>query len=283
MGKDRNVLPTQRTNKDMHFSDPDICKFFICGFCPSELFTNTKSDLGPCGKNHDENARQQFQDSPKKSTYPFEREFIRYLERLVDDLDRKIKKGHDRLDVQDDKDEIPLTAENAEKVTIISNKIQSLLTQIEAFGEEGKVDESQQLMAVVDKLKDEKEQVIASNDTRLLSSQEKRMKVCDVCGAFLVVGDTEKRMQSHLDGKQHQGFALIRRTISEYKKNHKDDAYDSDKDRRRDRGDGRDRHNNRERGGYTRDERYSRGSGEKRDRYNRDDRERDRKRSRDSY
>jgi hypothetical protein len=43
------------------------------------------------------------------------------------------------------------------------------------------------------------------------------MKVCDVCGAFLVVGDTEKRMQSHLEGKQHQGFALIRRTIQEYK------------------------------------------------------------------
>ena len=43
------------------------------------------------------------------------------------------------------------------------------------------------------------------------------MKVCDICGAFLVVGDTDKRTASHLDGKQHQGFDLLRKTISEYK------------------------------------------------------------------
>jgi len=23
-----------------------VCKFFLCGFCPSELFTNTRSDVG---------------------------------------------------------------------------------------------------------------------------------------------------------------------------------------------------------------------------------------------
>jgi len=208
---------------------------------------------------------------------------------LVDDLDRKIKKGHDRLDVLDDKAEIALTPENAERVQNISNKIQTLLAQIEQFGEDGKVAESQQLMLVVDKLKEEKEQVINSNDTRLMSSTEKRMKVCDVCGAFLVVGDTEKRMQSHLDGKQHQGFALIRRTISEYKKLHKDDpAYDSDKERKGGRGDrggdrgdrGGDRDRYRDKDRYPRDDRYSR-SGDKRDSYYRDDR--DKKRSRDSY
>jgi hypothetical protein len=43
------------------------------------------------------------------------------------------------------------------------------------------------------------------------------MKVCDICGAFLVVGDTDKRASSHLEGKQHQGFALIRKKITELK------------------------------------------------------------------
>jgi hypothetical protein len=41
------------------------------------------------------------------------------------------------------------------------------------------------------------------------------MKVCDVCGAFLVVGDTEKRTTSHIEGKQHIGYALIRKKIEE--------------------------------------------------------------------
>jgi hypothetical protein len=289
MGKERNAPLSKRTNKDAHFSDPDVCKPFICGFCPNELFTNTKSDLGPCTKSHDDNIRIMYQEARDKDKYPYQKEFIRTLEHLVDDLDRRIKKGHDRLDVQDDSAEIPLTAENAEKVRTISAKIQDLLAKVESFGEEGKIDESQQLMLVVDKLKAEKEQVIQSNDIRPISSQEKRMKVCDICGAFLVVGDTDKRIQSHLEGKQHQGYALIRRTIQDYRKAHPNDEYDSDKDRRRDSRGGRDVRDNR--GNRDRD-RYSRGGGEKRDRYsgggNRDryDRDRDsrdRKRSRDSY
>jgi hypothetical protein len=217
MGKERNALPANRSNRDAHFSDPDVCKFFICGFCPNELFTNTKSDLGACTKSHDEYLKQMYHESPKKNQYPYERDFIHYLERLIDDLDRRIKRGHDRLDVQDDKAEIPLTVENAEKVRSISERIQILLAQIEDLGEEGKVDESQQLMKLVDKLKEEKEHIIQSNDNRPLSANEKRMKVCEICGAFLVVGDTEKRMMSHLDGKQHQGFALIRKTVADYK------------------------------------------------------------------
>lgn len=23
-----------------------VCKYYLCGFCPAELFTNTRSDLG---------------------------------------------------------------------------------------------------------------------------------------------------------------------------------------------------------------------------------------------
>jgi len=189
------------------------------------------------------------------------------------------------LDVQDDKAEIPLTVENAEKVRTISERIQILLAQIEDLGEEGKVDESQQLMKLVDKLKEEKEHIIQSNDNRPLSANEKRMKVCEICGAFLVVGDTEKRMMSHLDGKQHQGFALIRKTVADYKIIHKEeDPRREEKERRRSGERDRDREKFRDR-----ENRYSLGRGEKRDRY-RDDRERerdrdprDRKRTRDSY
>jgi hypothetical protein len=42
------------------------------------------------------------------------------------------------------------------------------------------------------------------------------MKVCEVCGAFLVVGDTQQRVIAHIEGKQHAGFALVRKTLEEY-------------------------------------------------------------------
>lgn len=28
------------------FEDEDVCKFYLAGFCPNELFINTKADLG---------------------------------------------------------------------------------------------------------------------------------------------------------------------------------------------------------------------------------------------
>lgn len=34
-----------------------VCKYFLCGFCPSSLFANTKSDLGECRNLHDEKLR----------------------------------------------------------------------------------------------------------------------------------------------------------------------------------------------------------------------------------
>ena len=42
-------------------------------------------------------------------------------------------------------------------------------------------------------------------------------EICDVCGCFLIIGDTQARMDAHLMGKQHMGFARIRSKIVELK------------------------------------------------------------------
>ncbi len=52
LGADRNLLPEEKNNKQKHFDDDRVCKFFLCGFCPHELFVNTKSDH--LGKKKDE-------------------------------------------------------------------------------------------------------------------------------------------------------------------------------------------------------------------------------------
>ena len=43
------------------------------------------------------------------------------------------------------------------------------------------------------------------------------MELCDVCGSFLVIGDTQSRVDAHLLGKQHLGFARIRSAIADLK------------------------------------------------------------------
>ena len=42
MGKDRNEI---KVDKDEDF-DPSNCPYYLYDFCPHELFTNTKADLG---------------------------------------------------------------------------------------------------------------------------------------------------------------------------------------------------------------------------------------------
>lgn len=44
-----------------------------------------------------------------------------------------------------------------------------------------------------------------------------KMELCDVCGSFLVIGDTQSRVDAHLLGKQHIGFARIRTAIADLK------------------------------------------------------------------
>lgn len=44
---------------------------------------------------------------------------------------------------------------------------------------------------------------------------EKQMEVCEVCGAFLIVGDVQQRIEDHLMGKQHLGFSKLRKAIEE--------------------------------------------------------------------
>ena len=36
-----------------HYTDPRVCRRYLAGICPHELFANTRMDIGPCDKLHD--------------------------------------------------------------------------------------------------------------------------------------------------------------------------------------------------------------------------------------
>jgi hypothetical protein len=51
----------------------------------------------------------------------------------------------------------------------------------------------------------------------LMIPQEKKMELCEQCGSFLVTNDVLERTQSHVTGKQHIGYGLVRDFLAEYK------------------------------------------------------------------
>ena len=59
----------------------------------------------------------------------------------------------------------------------------------------------------------------SQNDKVLMLAQEKKMALCEICGSFLVANDAAERTQSHITGKQHIGYGMVRDFIDEYKVN----------------------------------------------------------------
>lgn len=62
------------------------------------------------------------------------------------------------------------------------------------------------------------------------TSTEKQMEVCEVCGAFLIVGDAQQRLEDHLTGKQHMGYSKLRKAVDEmYEKRRNLDREEDDR------------------------------------------------------
>jgi len=220
LGPDRNKLSDQGGGFGINFEDEAVCRYFLVGFCPYQQFLNTKSDLGACSKRyHDERMRERFQseaDSRMKET--FEREFLQLLDKLVSDLERKLRRGKDRLDIKSNDPMAALNPANdefEEKRTLLDLEIKEKLARVEKLGEEGLITEAQQLMADVERAKMDLERLRQQEAENPSYRLEKRMEVCQTCGAFLIIGDAQKRIEAHFEGRQHNGWARIRQTLEE--------------------------------------------------------------------
>lgn len=61
------------------------------------------------------------------------------------------------------------------------------------------------------------EKTALTQNDKLALTQEKKMALCEICGSFLVANDAAERIQSHVTGKQHIGYGMVRDFINEYK------------------------------------------------------------------
>ncbi|CAG9133390.1 hypothetical protein JYU34_012386 [Plutella xylostella] len=222
MGRHRNTNPNEKIKKP-NWEDPEYCKYYMVKFCPHDLFVNTRADLGACPKVHDDEVKELFEkaeSSYKKSQYV--EEFLRFCRHMINDVERKIQKGKQRLELMNSKPEGPpmtqaQTEKNQEQVKLLSEKVTSLMRDAEEAGTRGDIEQAQGLMKLCDRLKEEKDSLIKQQENshwsmtaEMAAAQEKQMEVCPVCGAFLIVGDAQQRIDDHLSGKQHVGYFKLR-------------------------------------------------------------------------
>ncbi|KAA8533867.1 hypothetical protein F0562_031384 [Nyssa sinensis] len=223
MGSARNLTEEEKKGyKEITWDDKEVCGSYMVQFCPHDLFVNTRSDLGPCPKVHDDKLKESFEKSPRHDSYVprFEAELAHFCEKLVMDLDRRVRRGRGRLAQEVEvPPPAPISGEKSEQLSVLEEKIKNLLEQVESLGEAGKVDEAEALMRKVETLNAEKTALTQQpqNDSVLMLAQEKKMALCEICGSFLIANDAAERTQSHITGKQHIGYGMVRDFLTEYK------------------------------------------------------------------
>lgn len=272
MGKNRNVAPGASINQ-VKYSDEDVCKYYLVEFCPHDLFVNTRADLGPCTKVHDDELKKQYQKSSRFGRLGYEEDYERFLKSLLNEVERKIKRGNERLkltqsDSTSDKKN-PLDIKK-EKVAELKEKINALIKEAESLGEEGRIEEAQETLERCETFKAECKTLETQLEIALHNAETKQMEVCNVCGSFLIVNDAQSRIEEHNSGKQHQGYAKLRSALEDIRKKRLEAIEKREKEREardKEREKERDRHRDHHRDRSSRDR--------SRDRYR--DRDRDRR------
>jgi len=224
MGAQRNHDMDELERKS--WKDSDVCKHFLVSFCPYDLFLGTKNDLGLCKKLHEEHLRQTYRSEAKSRTRAkYERRFLDFLDDLTSSLDQKIRRAEERLSEKLDEPEEILTPDDVlteqQKVRLkeIENEIGRKNIKMERCGNEGRVEEAQQLLVETEKLQLEHKQLQEQAQVVLRNSTHERpLKTCEICGAFVDRVDPSRTL-NHESGRTHQGFLKVREKAEELKEN----------------------------------------------------------------
>lgn len=215
MGDNLMSMPgTAPKQASLTITDPKVCRPYLVGSCPHDLFTNTKQDLGACPKSHQANLREEYQaaSDQQKREWGFEFDYWREIGKFVGDCDRRIETAQRRLEKTPD--EIRQTNALLKTISDLTSNINVGLEEIEALTEVGSVNQAVLQFHDIRLLKmqkDDKERELKALSETSGPSGHQKLQVCDVCGAYLSRLDNDRRLADHFFGKMHLGYANMRK------------------------------------------------------------------------
>ncbi|ESO84945.1 hypothetical protein LOTGIDRAFT_168201 [Lottia gigantea] len=218
------LMGTARDGEGQHkekFDGPRVCKSFLLACCPNDILASTRMDLGECAKIHDLALRADYEAAAKTKDYYYDIDAMEHLQNFIADCDRKMELAKKRL--KETQEELSEDANSkAEKILQLGEQIGVTLAKAEELGAEGNVEESLIYMQKVEELKAKKsaEEQEYRNQMPASSYQQQKLRVCEVCGAYLGIHDNDRRLADHFGGKLHLGFISIREKLDELQVTH---------------------------------------------------------------
>ncbi|XP_066546453.1 putative RNA-binding protein Luc7-like 1 isoform X2 [Amia ocellicauda] len=210
---------SDETRQRVKFTDERVCKSHLLNCCPHDILAGTRMDLGECSKIHDLALRADYEIASKDRDLFFELDAVDHLESFIADCDRRTELAKKRL--AETQEEISAeVAAKAEKVHELNEEIGKLLAKAEQLGAEGNVDEAQKVLQEVEKVRSRKREAEEEyrNSMPASSFQQQKLRVCEVCSAYLGLHDNDRRLADHFGGKLHLGFIQIREKLEQLKK-----------------------------------------------------------------
>ncbi|WEJ93855.1 splicing factor [Yamadazyma tenuis] len=195
MGNDSLISPVVRRRMP-EITSHKVCKSFLVGTCPYDLFVGTKQDLGRCPKLHLEKLKLEYEYRTKKGElFPdFRYEYYMTLRRYVQDIDYTIENANKKLEH---------TPEEKEKISEVTKDLENLDTKIGLMQQEINyliaenktqmvLNQSIKLSALIEERQKlgEKARTIIEN---IGQSAQQKLQVCEQCGAFLSRLDSDRR------------------------------------------------------------------------------------------
>ncbi|CDJ49100.1 hypothetical protein, conserved [Eimeria brunetti] len=204
------------------FTDENVCKYFLTGLCPHDLFENeagfltlnirnnyhnmkNKFYLGPCKKRHIETLRDQYFEARKQKRYGFEELAVQLCRALVEEADKKVQTAQMRVDCAS----LPGVGDKSvhPEVLRLDQAIAQKFKEMEDLGKLGRIDQSMAVSLELTSLQTRRAKLLFRNAEGQLTQ---RLRPCDVCGALLSANDTDRRLDEHFSGRVHLGFQKLR-------------------------------------------------------------------------
>lgn len=200
-------------------------------------------DLGPCPKSHLPRYKEMYDAAVERGeTFPqIVADFQRNIHMFVGDIDRKIGSNKRRLE------QTPEEMERFNAMMRDINEVQEAITaatnEMESLGEQGRVEESLKELEKVEALKAEradKEKELQTLQENSGASGHQKLRVCDICGAYLSILDSDRRLADHFSGKMHVGYQRLRDLLVDIQRQQRspevpDGSSNAARDRRRSR------------------------------------------------
>lgn len=195
--------------------NPRICKSFIVGKCPYDIFAGTKEYMGRCPKTHQVKYRMLYEDAKKRGVkmprHDYELDYLRDLDYFINECDKKIKLAQQRLDLGDEEKE--QLADLTGKIDHLSEEIGLCSNEVQLLAKQGDLERSLQVSKQLESMATARRRLADEYTTMVESinqSARQKLQVCTTCGGYLSTIDEDRRLVDHFVGKIHLSYVEIR-------------------------------------------------------------------------